>query len=666
MFNEKNIQARPTIRLTLGFKFVTVLMLVLVPLMFMIGFILINQVKQVVTDDISRKSKNYASFLAKVSRQGVKEADLVVLQRYVREISSDKDVLYILLTDTKNKPVIHSEKKDEKLKGALEVKIPIFYKSERTGTIRIWYSFNRVADELTTNVKQVLFIVVILGIILLGLVMFIVSEQMIFNRIGKLLQAIRRVQKGELSARVQKLGNDELGYLGEQFNQMVTTVEENQQELTLLFEMSRAVTAALDITLIIDLVMGMSIEKLQGSSCSIFLVGDNGLLKMRSAKGLSTAFVNANGIALLEDMAQKALLYNEPVVIRDFNKAQGGLSALLTLEEVAVTVNIPLVIGDRKLGVLNINSRHLDAFPPERIEVLMTFARQLAVVLQNAQLYEQTQQFSKNLEEKINIATGDLARVNEHLKLANEKLVELSQAKSDFIAMVSHEMRSPLTSIMGFTELLVQGDPGVLNDTQKEFMGIINLNTRRLVDLINNLLNLSKIEAGKVEFKKSPLDLARTVHGVLYNLRLDITEKKLNVRVLPPPESLDKIPADENQITQILLNLLTNAVKYTPAQGEVIISFKSTGKFVEVQVIDNGYGIEEKDLPQMFSRFYRSAKAKAENVSGTGLGLAISKLLVELHGGKIWVESPVMDKEIFSWDKRDRNGAKFVFTLPIK
>jgi signal transduction histidine kinase/HAMP domain-containing protein len=664
MFNDKNINFRPRIRFTLGFKFVAALMVVLIPMMLLIGFILVNQVKQVVTDDISNKSKNYASFLAKVSRQGVKESDLVILQRYVREISSDKDVLYILISDTKNKPIIHSEKKSDSSSGALEVQIPIYYKSERTGTIKIWYSFSRVAEELTSNVKQVLFLVVVLGIILLGLVMFVVSEQMIFNRIGKLLKAMRRVQKGDLSARVEKLGNDELGYLAEQFNQMVTQVEENQQQLTLLFEMSRTVTAALDITLIIDLVLEMSVEKLQGTSCSIFLVGDSGLIKMRGAKGLSTAFVNAKGISLLEDMAQKALLYNEPLVIRDFNQAQGNIPALLIKEEIAVMVNIPLLIGDRKLGVLNINSRNQEAFPPERVELLLAFARQLAVVLQNAQLYEQTQQFSKNLEEKISIATGNLARANERLKLANDKLIELSQAKSDFIAIVSHELRSPLTSILGFTDLLVQGDPGVLNATQKDFMEIINQNTRRLIDLINNLLNLSKIEAGKVELKKEPLDLEKTVHGVLHNLRLAITEKKLNIRVLPPAESLAKIPADENQLTQIIINLLANVIKYVPSQGEVVISFKDTGKFVEVQVIDNGDGIDARDLPHMFDRFYRSAKAKAEHVIGTGLGLAITKLLVEMHGGKIWVESPVVDKEVFSWDKRNRNGAKFVFTLP--
>lgn len=665
MIRDKNTSFRHKIRFTLGFKFVTALMVVLIPMMLLIGFILVNQVRQVVTEDISKKSKNYANFLAKVSRQGVKESDIIILQRYIKEISADKDVLYILVTNIKNKPLVHSERKAENLGRALEVQIPIYYKGERTGAIRIWYSFNRVADDLTTNVKQVILLVVVLSIILLGLVMFVISEQMIFNRIGILLKAMRRVQRGDLSARVQKLGKDELGFLAEQFNQMVAQVEENQQQLTLLFEISRAVTAALDISLIIDLVMEMIVGKLQGKSCSIFLVGDNGTFKMRGAKGLSTEFVNANGIILLEEMAQKALLYNEPLVIRDFNHhSQSSLFDLLIREEIAVMVNIPLLIGDRKLGVLNINSSIRESFPPERVELLMAFARQLAVALQNAQLYEQTQQFSKELEEKINIAIGNLARANERLKLTNDKLSELSQSKSDFIAMVSHELRSPLTSILGFTDLLVQGDPGVLNNTQKDFMEIISQNTRRLIDLINNLLNLSKIEAGKVELKKEPLDLEKTVHGVLHNVRLAITEKKLNVKVLPPAEPLPKIPADENQITQVIINLVTNAIKYIPPHEEVIINFKNAGNFIEIEIIDSGEGIDPRDLSHMFERFYRSAKAKAEHVIGTGLGLAIAKLLVEMHGGKIWAESPVIDKEVFSWDKRGCKGTKFTFSLP--
>jgi signal transduction histidine kinase len=302
------------------------------------------------------------------------------------------------------------------------------------------------------------------------------------------------------------------------------------------------------------------------------------------------------------------------------------------------------------------------------VELLIAFARQLAVALQNAQLYERTQQFSKELEEKISIATADLARANERMKIANEKLQDLNKAKSDFIAIVSHELRSPLTSMLGFTDLLLQGETGALGPTQKEFVDIINQNTKRLIDLINNLLNLSKIEAGRVELKKEPLDLEKTVHGVIHNFRSLLADKRLVIKVVPPAEPLPKIAADENQLARVLTNLLANAVKYTVPEGEIVVHITDGSETVQVDILDSGDGIESRDLTHMFERFYRAPRAKSENIVGTGLGLAIAKSIIEIHGGRIWAESPLTnaDKELFSWEKRTNRGAKFSFTLPKK
>ena len=199
------------LKFTLGFKFIGVLILVLIPMMLASGLILVNQVRQIVTEDINKKSKSYANFLSKVSRQGVKESDLVVLKRYIGEISLDKDVLYILVADTRNRPIAHSEAKPQNLTGALEVNLPIFYKGTRTGYIKIWYSFSRVAEELTSGVQHILFLLIGLFVVLMGLIMFVVSEQMIFNRIGIIIKGMKQVQRGDLSTRIEKLGNDELG-----------------------------------------------------------------------------------------------------------------------------------------------------------------------------------------------------------------------------------------------------------------------------------------------------------------------------------------------------------------------------------------------------------------------------------------------------------------------
>lgn len=662
-----NGKVRPKLRFTLGFKFVGVLVIALIPLMLCIGIILINQVKQVVTDDISRKSRSYADFLAKVGRQGVHESDKELLKQYIEEISANRDVLYLLITDKHNKPILHSERTRGKVANALEVNIPIYYKGERAGVVKIWYSFSSVAEELTYGVRNVLFLIVGLCIILLGLLMFFVSEQMVFRRIDIIVQAMKRVQKGDLSTRIEKLGNDELGFLADQFNTMVTRVEENQRELTLLFEVSRAVTAALDITLITEMVIEAIVEKLQGSSCCIFLVNEKGELELRGSRGLSAEFINSQGLKLLEDTAQKALMYGENLIVDNFDAPYPHLHAFLRSERVEMVISMPLIVGDRKLGVLNINTNDREDFPPERIELLSVFARQLAVAIQNAQLYERIQQFSKELEDKIEVATLDLGQANEQLKFANEKLRVLSQAKSEFITIVSHELRSPLTSVLGFTDLLSQGETGILNETQKEFIEIINQNTKRQIDLINNLLNLSKIEAGKVELKKEWIDLEKLVHGVVHNFRFLLLERNLEVKMTPPPETLPKVHADEGQISLVVTNLLTNALKYANPDGEVAIQIHREGPVLQLDIYDTGEGIDDRDLPHIFERFFRSSKMKAKNIIGTGLGLTISKSIIEMHGGRIWVQSPVLaeGKAYFSVRLRNQRGTKFSFTLPV-
>lgn len=648
--------SKSQVKFTLGFKFVVMLMLTLIPLMLGGGLILINQVKQVVTEDIDKKSKSYASFLAKVSRQGIKEADLIILKRYVKEISSDKDVLYILVADNHNKPIIHSEKKLANLSNVLEVNLPLFYKGERTGVIRIWYSFSRVAEELTGSIRYVIFFVVSIFIFLIGLAMFLISEKLIFNRIAIIIKAIKQVEKGNLSTRINPLGRDELGFLATQFNNMAIRLEDNQHELNLLSEVSRAVTAAMDIKLITELVMGLIVEQLRFSSCSIFLMGEADDLILRGSRGFSTEFVKSDGLNSLKDIACKALTYHKTLVMEDFNT-----------KDIGVVINIPLLVGDKKLGVLNINAKLQVDITPERIELLEAFGRHLAVAIQNTQLYERTQRFSLELEEKIKVATGDLERANERLKLVNEKLSDLSQAKSEFITIVSHELRSPLTSVLGFTDLLLEGEAGSLSSTQKEFIDIISQNTRRQIDLINNLLNLSKIEAGRVELKKQSLDLSKVIQIVVANLRALFTEKNLEVKINRLSDSLPQAFADENQIILVLTNLLSNAIKYTAIGDEIVINLNVHGEFLQMDVLDSGEGIESKELPLVFGQFYRSSKVKTRNIIGTGLGLTISKSIIDKHGGKIWVESPLSQqaKEFFAPPKRSCRGVKFTFTLPI-
>ena len=228
---------------------------------------------------------------------------------------------------------------------------------------------------------------------------------------------------------------------------------------------------------------------------------------------------------------------------------------------------------------------------------------------------------------------------------------KLEKMRSEFIANVSHELRTPLTSIKGFLETLLDG---ALEDTTiaKHFLQIMNSETERLTRLIDDLLSLSKIESKKVDFAPKPLVLADLVQkmNLLFKSRLE--EKGLSLRINIPGD-LPMVLADSDMISQVLINLLDNAIKYTPSGGKIELLARVKHPFVEVEVKDTGIGIPEESQKRIFERFYRVDKARSRELGGTGLGLAIVKHIIDLHMGKVWVESKVGE------------GSTFGFSLPI-
>jgi len=228
---------------------------------------------------------------------------------------------------------------------------------------------------------------------------------------------------------------------------------------------------------------------------------------------------------------------------------------------------------------------------------------------------------------------------------------EIDRMKSEFVSMVSHELRTPLTSIKGYVDLLQADQVGTLNATQREFLNIVKANTDRLVQLINDLLDLSRIEARRIELQRQPLDLPRLVEGVVATLQPQLRAKQQELLLDLPPD-LPPAWGDPDRVIQILTNLVSNAHKYTPAAGKITITARAQEAWVRVDVADTGIGLSREDQARLFSRFFRASSA-ARDVPGTGLGLAITRSLVELHGGDIWVESA------------PGQGSTFSFTLPV-
>ncbi|UCC89007.1 MAG: GAF domain-containing protein [Anaerolineales bacterium] len=229
---------------------------------------------------------------------------------------------------------------------------------------------------------------------------------------------------------------------------------------------------------------------------------------------------------------------------------------------------------------------------------------------------------------------------------------EVERLKNEFISTVSHELRTPMTSIKGYSDLLFGERVGALSEQQRHFVQVIKSNADRLTALVNDILDISRIETGRIKLQIVSLDLGKLTKNVVDSFQGQMMEKSLELTLDLPP-TLPLVRGDKARVTQILENLTSNAWKYTRPGGKVAVRAKVLGGFVQVEVADTGIGIDSRDLPNIFDRFYRTEQEEVQSVSGSGLGLSIVKMFVGLLGGKIWVQSEV------------NQGTTFAFTLPL-
>ena len=227
-----------------------------------------------------------------------------------------------------------------------------------------------------------------------------------------------------------------------------------------------------------------------------------------------------------------------------------------------------------------------------------------------------------------------------------------NEAKNRFISMVTHELRVPLTSIKGYTDLIAKGLAGPISEQQGQFLSVVSRNLSRMSTLIQDLSDLNRIESGRMRFKLEEFDLRETVEDVALSLQERFDSRQQNLKVEMPQEPII-VYADKMRTGQVLTNLVSNANKYTPDNGRIIVRVNEDDGKAAVAVMDNGLGISEEDQAKLFSQFFRSEDENVREQVGWGLGLSIVKMLVEAQGGEISVESAL------------RRGSKFAFTLPI-
>lgn len=343
------------------------------------------------------------------------------------------------------------------------------------------------------------------------------------------------------------------------------------------------------------------------------------------------------------------LLDGRPVLVRKLKDVWDRMHPLnrqlVLLTGANTFVSVPLKLHGQVIGALTVDRTEEDSLGQTDLDLMVTVANQVATALDNADAYAQIEALNVGLEAKVRERTQEL-------ETANQKLRELDHLKSAFVSIVSHELRTPMTSIKGYVENLLDGVSGHLTERQTYYLIRVKFNADRLTRMTNELLDLSRIEAGLAELHLTELSIPDVVHEVIESVQL-LARGKFIALVQEHATELPVIRADRDKLLQILTNLLHNAIKFTPPQGRILVdATQLDGHRAAISIADSGCGIPVHELDKVFGKFYRGESAPIET-RGAGLGLAITKSLVELHGGAIWVASV------------PGQGSRFTFTLPI-
>jgi signal transduction histidine kinase len=405
-------------------------------------------------------------------------------------------------------------------------------------------------------------------------------------------------------------------------------------ELKALGEVGQAVSSTLELETVLTRIASHAVQLSGADGGAIyeyeeatqeFQLRGSHQIEKELVEALLTSPIQLGGGAIGQAAARR-----EPVQVTDIlderQYAAARFRTMLGRLGYRSLLAVPLLREDRIMGGLAIYRRRTGSFSTEVVNLLQTFATQSVLAIQNARLFREIEDKSRQIE-----------AANRH--------------KSEFLANMSHELRTPLNAIIGFSEVLGERMFGELNEKQAEYTEDILSSGRHLLSLINEILDLSKVEAGRMELELVKFDLPLAIDNARTFVRERATKHGIGLDVTVD-ERLGDFVGDERKIKQVLLNLLSNAVKFTPEGGRIGISARQVDGSVEISVSDTGIGIATEDQPKIFEEFRQVGADYAHKVEGTGLGLTLAKKFVELHGGKIWVESEV------------GKGSKFTFTLP--
>lgn len=399
------------------------------------------------------------------------------------------------------------------------------------------------------------------------------------------------------------------------------------EQLEALRRIGLALSAELDVNALLNAIVTQSIKLLNGVSGGLYFHRpERNVLEWTVAIGSGLASVGSI-LQYGEGLSGQVWAEGKPLIVTNYQEWPGRAPVYQGFAFASV-VAVPIRWGEEFLGVLNVLAETPAAFSEDDAELLTLLANQAAIAIRNARFHDQIQRHADELEERVAERTRDLS-------LANRRLTELDRLKTKFISDVSHELRTPITNINLYLDLLEKGSP----ERQSHYMNVIREQTGRLTALIEDTLSLSRLDLGRAKVKMTAVDLNSVVEAVVtaHLPRVEMAGLTLLTTLQP---SLPPVNGEPNQLAQVITNLLVNAIVYTQ-QGQIVIETYSLPdeKSVCLKVKDTGTGISPDDQSHVFERFYRGRNTGQSNIPGTGLGLAIVKEIVDLHEGRVRIES---------------------------
>ena len=602
--------------------------------------------------------------------------DYTFVDDFVEALFLDESIIYLkiswkgqIITEKKRSGInlknIESELAPELLKDAdlIAKSANIHYKKNQISKILIVMSREDVKRQAIFQIYGAIALLTLI-IAAIWLTSIFITRRYISSPLLKLQASASLIARGDLDTFVDKSSSDEIGILAQHLDGMRVSIkqlfaelseskkkleeysrtleekveirtkelERSVEELKALGEISKAVSSTLDLEKVLTSIVRHAVQLSNTDTGTIYEFDEeNQTFVPMINYGMSTEIIK-----LLKDLNLRvgdqtvigqAALNRVPEQVPDLMKVPNYPLPSILNEDFRALLAFPLLRKDRLIGGLIVRRKEPGKFPTSVVKMLQTFAAQSVVAIHNAQLF-------REIEEK-----------GQEIEIANKH-------KSEFLANMSHELRTPLNAILGFTELIIDNIYGDVPEKIQEVLERVEKNGRHLLSLINDVLDLSKIEAGRLKLSINDYSMQGVIEAAVTSVEALAMEKQLDLKI-NIREDLAKGKGDEQRISQVILNLLGNAIKFTD-QGEVKVEAKiSNGDYI-VSISDTGTGLTAEDQQMIFEEFRQADGSSTKKKGGTGLGLSISKKIVEMHKGSIGVESTLGE------------GSTFWFTLPIR